>query len=250
MKVLNNKNLELYKSQIALQGFGLEGQYKLLKSKILIIGVGGLGSPAIMYLAAAGIGTIGIADNDTVEYSNIQRQIIHSTFDINKLKIKSAKDKIKKINPNIKVNTYKKRITSKNITKIIQNYDFVIDCTDNLPSKFLINDACVYSEKPFSHGGVSGFEGQTITYTPDNACYRCIFQSPPEEENTSSENAILGPVAGVIGCIQATEAIKFILNKKELLTNQLLVFDSINMSCRKISIKRNIKCSVCKTVIF
>ncbi len=236
-----------YSRNIILKEVGGEGQKKLLQSKVLIIGAGGLGSPILLYLAAAGIGTLGIIDSDLVDLSNLQRQIIHFTPDINKPKVESAKNKIEQLNPDVKIVTYNERLTSKNILEIIKDYDFIIDGTDNFPTKFLVNDACVMNNKPFSHAGILRFEGQTFTYTPGNMCYRCIFKEPPPKGvvPTCSEAGILGAVAGVIGTIQAVEALKYILNKGELLTNKLLTFNALTTQFREIKLKRNNNCILC-----
>ncbi len=236
-----------YSRNIILKEVGGEGQKKLLEAKVLVIGAGGLGSPILLYLAAAGVGTLGIVDSDVVDLSNLQRQIIHFTPDINKPKVDSAKAKIEQLNPDVKIITYNERLTSKNIKEIISNYDFIIDGTDNFPTKFLVNDACVMLKKAYSHAGILRFDGQTFTYTPGNMCYRCIFKEPPPKGvvPTCSEAGILGAVAGVIGSIQAVEALKYILNKDDLLTNRLLTFNALNSSFREIKLKKNENCIVC-----
>ncbi|MFA3783528.1 ThiF family adenylyltransferase [Melioribacteraceae bacterium 4301-Me] len=236
-----------YSRHIILKEVGGEGQKKLLESKILVIGAGGLGSPVLAYLAAAGIGTLGVVDSDVVDLSNLQRQIIHFTPDLDLPKVESAKNKIEQINPDVKVVAYNTRLTSNNIAEIINQYDFIIDGTDNFPTKFLINDACVMLRKPYSHAGILRFDGQTFTYTPGNMCYRCIFKEPPPKGAvpTCSEAGILGAVAGVIGSIQAVEALKFILNKGELLTNRLLTFNALSTKFREIKLRKNPNCAVC-----
>ncbi len=182
-----------------------------MNAKVLIIGAGGLGAPAALYLAAAGVGTIGIADADVVDLSNLQRQVIHSTADIGRPKVESARDSMLAINPEITVQTYYEYITSENIREIIRDYDFILDGTDNFPAKFLINDACVLEGKPFSHAGIIRFEGQLMTYVPGQGpCYRCVFKEPPPKDAvpTCREAGVIGAVAGVIGCLQAMEAVK------------------------------------------
>ena len=175
-----NEQLERYSRHIILKEVGAKGQKKLLNAKVLIIGAGGLGAPAAMYLAAAGVGTIGIADADEVDLSNLQRQIIHSTADIGKAKVQSAKETMEAINPDVTVKTYRTFVTSENINELIADYDFIIDGTDNFPAKFLINDACVMAKKPFSHAGIIRFKGQLMTYVPGQGpCYRCVFKNPP-----------------------------------------------------------------------
>ncbi|MCX4320047.1 MAG: HesA/MoeB/ThiF family protein, partial [Lachnospiraceae bacterium] len=238
-----------YARHIALKEVGEEGQERLLRGKVLLIGAGGLGSSAAMYLAAAGVGTIGIADGDTVEFSNLQRQIIHGTGDIGREKTESAKEKIHAINPEVTVRTYSMPVTEENICELILAYDFVIDATDNFPSKFLINDACVLGEKPFSHGGILGFGGQTMTYVPGKGpCYRCIFKNPPPKESvvTCKEVGIIGAMCGVIGSLQAMEAIKYFTGAGELLTGKLLSFNALKMEFHTAKFpKRDDSCPVC-----
>jgi len=245
------EQIERYSRHIILSEVGVEGQEKLLNSKVLIIGTGGLGAPAAMYLAAAGIGTIGLVDGDVVDLSNLQRQIIHQTKDVGKLKVESGRETINDLNPDVKVITYNEFATSENILKIIedQDYDFIIDGTDNFSAKFLINDACVLAKKPFSHAGIIRFQGQLTTYIPDNntPCYRCIFQSPPPSGvvPTCREAGVLGVMGGVIGTLQATEAIKYILGLGKTLAGYLLTYDAITMQFRKIKIGHSKKCGVC-----
>ncbi len=241
------KQLERYSRQIILQDVGGIGQEKLLNAKIFIVGAGGLGSPAALYLAAAGVGTIGIADPDKVELSNLQRQILHFTSDVNKNKVDSAKETLNSLNPDVKVVTFHEKVDSSNIKDLIKGYDFIIDGTDNFPVKFLINDACVMLKKPFSHAGVLRFNGQTLTYIPGKACYRCLFLEPPPPGSVPScrEAGILGAVVGILGTIQAAETLKFILDKGELLSDQLLVINALNMEIRKIKVKKNPDCPVC-----
>lgn len=236
-----------YSRQIILKEVGGIGQEKILKSKVLIIGAGGLGSPAALYLASAGVGTIGIIDGDNVDITNLQRQIIHFTKDIDIPKVESAKEKMLAINPYVNIITYKERINENNIKSIISDFDFIIDGTDNFPAKFLINDACVMNRKPFSHAGILRFDGQTMTYTPGDACYRCIFRElPPRGAVPScSEAGILGPVAGIIGSIQALEAIKYIIGKGNLLINKMLIINALDMNFRIVNIKKNKFCPVC-----
>ena len=247
---LTNEQLERYSRHIILNEIGGKGQKKLLQSKVLIIGAGGLGSPIALYLAAAGVGTIGIVDADVVDLSNLQRQIIHGMADLGHPKVDSAKASINAINPDVKVITYHEFINSKNIVDIIkdQDYDFIIDGTDNFPVKFLINDACVMLKKPFSHAGIIRFRGQTMTYVPGQGpCYRCVFETPPPKGAVPSckEAGVLGAMAGVIGCIQATEAVKYLLGVGDLLTGYLLTYDALKMEFRKIKISHNHKCPVC-----
>lgn len=247
----NEEQIERYSRHILLEEVGVEGQEKLLDSKILIIGTGGLGAPAAMYLAAAGIGTIGLVDGDEVDLSNLQRQIIHQTQDVGKLKVQSGKETINAINPDVKVITYNEFATSENIMDIIkdQDYDFILDGTDNFPAKFLINDACVLAKKPFSHAGIIRFQGQLTTYIPDNGtpCYRCIFQSPPPAGvvPTCREAGVIGAMGGIIGTLQAMEAIKYLLGLGETLAGYLLTYDALKMEFKKIKINHNKRCGVC-----
>jgi molybdopterin-synthase adenylyltransferase len=241
---LTDKQKQRYARNLVLPDFGEIGQEKLLNAKVLVIGAGGLGSPAIFYLASAGIGTIGIIDGDVVEISNLQRQILHFTDDINNIKVESAKEKIKKLNPDINIKTYNEIFNKTNADKILKDYDFVLDCTDNIESKFFINDACVANNKPFSHAGISEFEGQLITIIPgETACYRCIFHSEPK--GFIKKLGVPGFVPGVVGTIQATEAVKFILGIGTLLTNTILKYNSLTMDFRKIQVKRNVECCSC-----
>jgi molybdopterin/thiamine biosynthesis adenylyltransferase len=243
----NESQIERYSRHIILQDVGVEGQIKILEGRVLIVGAGGLGSPAALYLAAAGVGTIGLIDGDVVDMTNLQRQVIHFTPDVNKAKVLSAKEKINQLNPDVKVVTYRDLLTSDNIFDIIKDYDIILDGTDNFPTKFLINDACVLAGKPFSHGGILRFEGQTFTYTPGNACYRCIFSDPPPPNAvpTCSQAGVLGSIAGMLGTIQATEILKFFVGKGELLTNRMLIFDALKMNFRTVSFRHNKDCKVC-----
>lgn len=246
---LSNEQLERYARHIILKDVGVRGQKKLLESKVLIIGAGGLGSPAALYLAAAGIGTIGIADADDVDLSNLQRQVIHTTADIGKPKVDSAKETMEAINPDVNVVTYHEFLYSKNIAQIIKGYDFVLDGTDNFAAKFLINDACVMLGIPFCHAGIIRFEGQLMTWVPgaDVPCYRCVFHEPPPKDAvpTCKQAGVIGAMAGVIGCLQAMEAIKFITGAGELLTGHILVYNALENEFRKIRIPRDKHCAVC-----
>ncbi|MDF2925543.1 MAG: UBA/THIF-type binding protein [Paenibacillaceae bacterium] len=246
----SNEQLERYSRHIILKEVGVKGQRKLLNGKVLLVGTGGLGAPAAMFLAAAGVGTIGLVDFDAVELSNLQRQIIHLTPDVGKPKVQSGKETIQEMNPDIRVHTYQEWVNSSNILDIIkdQDYDFIIDGTDNFPAKFLINDACVLAGKPFSHAGIIRFQGQTMTYVPGQGpCYRCIFKDPPPPDAvpTCKQAGVLGVMGGIIGTIQATEAIKYILGIGDLLTGHLLTYDALSMSFRKIKLAHRSSCQVC-----
>jgi molybdopterin/thiamine biosynthesis adenylyltransferase len=245
---LTEDQIKRYGRHIILEEVGGKGQQKFLESKVLIIGAGGLGSPAGLYLAAAGVGTIGVIDADKVDLTNLQRQVIHHTDDVGTKKVVSAKNKMLAINPDITVKTYRHRAMAANIREIIREYDFVIDATDNFPAKFLINDACYFEKKPFSHAGILRFDGQLITVLPgETTCYRCIFGAPPPAGvvPSCSQAGVLGVLAGVIGSLQATEAIKYILGIGDLLTNQLLTYNALTMEFRKVSLKRNPRCPIC-----
>lgn len=244
---LTEEQIHRYSRHILLEDVGVEGQEKILNSKVLIIGTGGLGSPAAFYLAAAGVGTLGLVDADVVDLTNLQRQIIHATKDVGVPKVHSAKEKINALNPDVKVKTYHQMALASNILELIEEYDFVIDGTDNFAAKFLINDACVLGKKPYSHGGILRFDGQTMTYLPGETCYRCVFQAPPPANAvpSCSQAGVLGAIAGMLGTIQATEALKFITGTGVNLTNQLLTFDAKTMNFRKIKFKQNKNCPVC-----
>ncbi|WP_165041120.1 HesA/MoeB/ThiF family protein [Dysgonomonas sp. ZJ709] len=231
--------MDRYTRNILIEGFGEDGQQKLKQSKVLVVGAGGLGSPVLFYLAAAGVGTLGIIDYDVVDISNLQRQILHQTTDLGKNKIESAKEKLTALNPEVKVNTYGFKFTTDNAAEIIKEYDFVVDCCDNYTTKFLINDVCVKEQKPYSHGAVLALRGEIMTYIPGYADYRSVFDNPPEEGTvpTSAQIGILGSIAGVIGSIQATEAIKYLTGIGDLILNRILIFDGKTMNFHSLKIK-------------
>ncbi|MCK5196385.1 MAG: HesA/MoeB/ThiF family protein [Desulfobulbaceae bacterium] len=242
------EQLERYSRHILLQDVGVEGQEKLLQAKVLIVGAGGLGCPTALYLAAAGVGTIGIIDCDTVEISNLQRQIAHFTKDIGVSKVESAKEKMLAINPDLAIATYQLYLMASNIREIIRGYDFVIDGTDNFSTKFLINDACVMENIPLSHGGILRFDGQTMTIVPgESTCYRCYFKTPPPPDAvpTCSQAGVMGAIAGMLGTIQAAEALKFITGVGTLLTDTMLSFNAKTMDFRKIKLQKQADCPVC-----
>ena len=245
----SNEQLERYSRHMILKEIGVKGQRKLMDAKVLIIGAGGLGSPAALYLAAAGIGTIGIVDADVVDLSNLQRQVIHTTKDLGKEKVQSARETMEDINPDVKVVTYHEYVTSENILSLIEKYDFILDGTDNFPAKFLINDACVMAKKPYCHAGIIRFKGQLMTIVPgEGPCYRCVFKDPPPADAvpTCKQAGVIGAMAGVIGCLQALEAIKYITGTGELLVGNLLTFDALKMEFRKVRLpKRDCNCAVC-----
>lgn len=245
---LTEQQIERYSRHIILDKVSGTGQEKLLASKVLIVGAGGLGSPTAVYLAAAGVGTIGIVDGDKVDLTNLQRQIIHHTADIGIEKVVSAENKIRAINPEVQILTYNLWASSDNIGQIIKKFDFVIDGTDNFTAKFLVNDACYFGRKPFSHAGILQFDGQLITVLPgETTCYRCIFNAPPPRDAvpTCSQAGVLGVLAGVIGSLQATEAIKYLLGIGDLLTDTLLTYNALTMKFRKVQLNRNPDCPLC-----
>lgn len=248
MPIFSDKQLRRYQRHLSLREVGFKGQQKLLASKVLCVGAGGLGSPALYYLAAAGVGTIGIAEGDVVDDSNLQRQIVHFTDDVGRPKLASAREKLEKINPDVKIVAHEGFLTAENAVGIISQYDFVLDGTDNFPAKFLINDACVIAGKPFSHAGILRFEGQAMTVVPGKGrCYRCLFREPPPAAAVPScaEAGVLGAIAGVLGTLQATECLKYLLGKGDLLVDRLLIFDALAMRFREIKGRRDPECAVC-----
>lgn len=236
---LTEEEMERYRRQVILPDFGPEGQLKLLNSKILVIGAGGLGSPVLLYLAAAGVGTIGVIDGDVVDRTNLQRQVIHMTSDISRPKVESARERMLALNPNLNVATHAMFLTQENASEVISQYDFVIDATDSFDAKFLINDTCVALRKPYNHGAIYQYQGQTMTIVPGSACYRCLFDSMPEKGDVIGP---LGVVPGILGTIQATEAIKYITGIGQLLTNRLLTFDCLSMQLNTFSVLRRQDC--------
>ena len=245
---LSESQRERYSRQLVLPGFGDEGQQRLLAGKVLLIGAGGLGSAAGLYLAASGVGTIGVVDGDRVDLSNLQRQILHRTADLGRAKAASGTERMRAVNPDVKVLPHPVRFEAVNALALLQDYDFVIDATDNFPTKFLIADACHLAGKPYAHAGIRAYTGQTMTVLPGrSACYRCVFGGPPAPgtEPTGAQTGVLGAVPGVIGSIQATEAIKFLLGSGALLTDRLLVYDALNMTFRRVAVQRNPDCPLC-----
>ena len=250
--MINNKltkqELSRYSRHLVLPEVRIKGQEKIKQSKVLIVGAGGLGSPVALYLAAAGIGTIGIVDFDKVEENNLQRQIIHSTKDLGTKKTESAKNSINNLNPNVKVNLHNVKLDSKNALEIIKKYDVVIDGSDNFPTRYLVNDACVLLNKPDVYGSIFKFEGHVSVFNFDNGpCYRCLFPNPPPKGTipNCAEAGVLGVLPGIIGTIQATEALKIILSKGEVLSGRLLVYDALNMAFRELKLGKNKNCPIC-----
>jgi adenylyltransferase/sulfurtransferase len=249
-KMLNENQVSRYSKQIILNDIGIEGQQKLLDSKVLVVGSGGLGSPVLYYLAASGVGTIGIADFDRVGLSNLQRQILHFTEDVGRKKVDSAEEKLNKLNPDVKVIKYTFKLDDQNIEDIIREYDVVIDCTDNFTARYLISDCCYFLKKPLVEGAVVGFMGTLTTIIPDvSPCYRCLNQIPPQDGSVPScaDEGILGAIAGVIGTMQALEAIKVLLGIGEILSGRLLFLDGRSMKIDEISLNRNEGCELCGT---
>ncbi|MHC1742801.1 MAG: ThiF family adenylyltransferase [Syntrophobacteraceae bacterium] len=239
-----------YQRNIQLEGFGPEGQRKLRASRVLVIGLGGLGSPVLLYLAAAGIGTIGIVEEDPVDLSNLQRQLLYGEEDVGRSKIRSAADRIRRSYANVGLVLHEGRLTEQNGVEIISAYDFVIDATDNFESKFLVNDLCVRLGKPFSHAAVSGYYGQAMTVVPGTGpCYRCIFGEVPPEDAVRGpdEEGTLGTVPGVLGAVQATEAIKYLTGIGCLLIGRLFTWDALTSSAREVTLPAEPSCPVCRT---
>ncbi len=248
MSEFTDEQINRYSRHIILPEVGGKGQKKLLDSKVFLVGAGGLGSPAAFYLAAAGIGKIGISDNDDVDFSNLQRQILHSTKDVGRPKVQSAKETIADLNPDVEVVPYTERLNSENIIDIIKDYDVILDGSDNFPTRYLVNDACVMLGKPLSHGSIFRFDGQATTILPGQGpCYRCLYETPPPPDLVPScqEAGVLGVIAGIIGVIQATEVIKLVLGKGNILNGKLLLYDSLNMDFKKLNIQRNPACPMC-----
>ncbi len=239
-----------YGRHLSLPGFGLAGQHRLRDARVLLIGAGGLGSPAALYLAAAGVGTLGIVDDDEVDLSNLQRQLLHGTSDIGRPKLASARDRLAETNPHVRVESYETRLTSENALEILRGYDVVIDGTDNFPTRYLSNDACVLLGIPNVYGSVFRYEGQASVFaTADGPCYRCLFREPPPPGMvpTCAEGGVLGVLPGLVGVIQATEAIKLILGERGTLAGRLLLVDAWRMSFREIALRRDPTCPACGT---
>ncbi len=245
--IFSPSQMARYARHFDLAGVGFKGQMKLRAAKVLVVGAGGLGSPALYYLAAAGVGTIGVADGDAVDLSNLQRQIAHFTADVGKRKTASAAEKIRAINPDMNVIEHPFYLDASNIAGVIEGYDFVIEGCDNFATKFLVNDACVLAKKPFSHAGMLRFEGQTFTYVPGHRCYRCLFRAPPPPGSVPNcaDAGILGMLPGTLGSIQATEAVKWILGLGELLVDRLLIYDARSLRFREIRGARDPGCPLC-----
>jgi len=245
---LSQEEINRYSRHLILPQVGLEGQLKLKNAKVLVVGTGALGSPVLLYLSAAGVGTIGLIDFDTLDLSNLQRQIIHSTNFIEKSKISSANNRIKSINPNINTIAINEKLTSQNALDIIKSFDIVVDGTDNFQTRYLINDACVILNKPFVYGAIFRFEGQASVFNSNkSACYRCLFPQPPKAGQvlSCSEAGVLGVLPGIVGTIQANETIKLILGIGDSLKNRLLSLNALKMDFKEYKVQKDINCPVC-----
>jgi molybdopterin/thiamine biosynthesis adenylyltransferase len=241
---LTHASDDRYARQLALPEIGPAGQRRLAAGRVLVVGAGGLGSPAAFYLAAAGVGTLGIVDGDCVETSNLQRQILHATADIGRPKALSAAETLRALNPDIDVRPMNMRLTRENGAATLAGFDFVLDATDNFDTKFLIADLCHAAGRPYSHAGIARFYGQTFTVLPGcSACYRCVFEAPPEP--TGPPQGPLGAVPGVIGSVQATEAIKFLLGAGTLLTDRIFIYDAWRLTARCVRVARRPDCPLC-----
>ena len=245
---LSHEEVKRYSRHLIMPEVGMEGQKKLKQGSVLCVGAGGLGSPLAFYLAAAGVGRMGIVDFDVVDFSNLQRQILHTTQDVGRPKLESAREKLEALNPNVRVETHETRLTSDNALELFESYDIIADGTDNFPTRYLVNDACVLTGKPNVYGSIFRFEGQASVFaTSDGPCYRCLYPEPPPPGLVPScaEGGVLGILPGLVGLIQATEVIKLILGKGESLAGRLLLFDALGMKFRELKLRKNPKCPVC-----
>src|SRR5712671_4337245 len=245
---LSNDEILRYSRHLIMPEVGMEGQLKLKAAKVLCIGAGGLGSPLALYLGAAGVGTLGIVDFDVVDYTNLQRQIIHSTADVGRPKLDSAAEKLKAMNPFLNIKKFNTRLSSDNALELFKEFDIICDGTDNFPTRYLVNDACVLTGKPNVYGSIFRFEGQaSIFATKEGPCYRCLYPEPPPPGLVPScaEGGVLGVLPGVIGCIQATETIKLIIGAGEPLIGRFLIFDALRMKFRELKLKKDPDCPVC-----
>jgi adenylyltransferase/sulfurtransferase len=250
---LDPTQLDRYSRHIIMDEVGPEGQQSLLDAAVLVIGAGGLGSPVVQYLAAAGVGTLGIADDDEVELSNLQRQIIHGNDDVGRPKVESAADFVADLNPDVDVRTHETRVEPDTVAGLLSDYDFVVDATDNFRTRYLVNDACTLSGTPFSHGAIYKFEGQVTTFTTEGPCYRCLFPEAPPKGMVAdcASTGVLGVLPGTVGCIQATETVKYLLGEVEaldageLLDGRMVFYDAMAMSFEEVEFRRNPECPVC-----
>src|SRR5262245_13989984 len=245
---LSQNEVARYSRHLIMPEVGVEGQKRLKAASILLIGAGGLGSPLGLYLAAAGVGRLGLVDFDVVDFSNLQRQVLHGTPDVGRPKLQSAKDRLQAINPEVRIDTYETRLTSANALQLFEGYDVIIDGTDNFPTRYLVNDACVLLKKPNVYGSIFRFDGQASVFYPGQGpCYRCLYPEPPPpgEVPSCAEGGVLGILPGLIGCIQATEAVKLLIGQGSPLVGRLLLYDALQMSFREFKVRRNPKCPVC-----
>jgi sulfur-carrier protein adenylyltransferase/sulfurtransferase len=248
LPMLSNEEVARYSRHLIMPEVGMTGQRKLKASSVLMIGTGGLGAPLGMYLAAAGVGRLGLVDFDVVDASNLQRQIIHGTKDVGRPKIASARDRIQDINPHVEIETHETRLTSENALRLFVNYDVIVDGTDNFPTRYLVNDACVLTRKPNVYGSIFRFEGQASVFWAERGpCYRCLYPEPPPPGLVPScaEGGVLGVLPGIIGAIQANEAIKILLGAPDIMVNRLLLFDAWRMRFRELKLRKNPECPVC-----
>src|SRR2546423_2376641 len=250
LPTLSNGEVKRYSRHLIMPEVGVDGQRKVKAAKVLCIGAGGLGSPVAMYLAAAGVGTIGLVDFDVVDFSNLQRQILHSTPDVGKPKLQSAKEKLQALNPEIEIRTHEVALSSQNALQLFEPYDIIVDGTDNFPTRYLVNDACVILGKPNAYGSIFRFEGQASVFaTKDGPCYRCLYPEPPPPGLVPScaEGGVLGVLPGVVGTIQAMETLKLILGVGEPLIGRFLIFDALRMRFRELKLRKDPDCPVCGT---
>ncbi|MDS0297825.1 molybdopterin-synthase adenylyltransferase MoeB [Halogeometricum sp. S1BR25-6] len=243
---LDATQLDRYSRHIIMDEVGPPGQERLLDASVLVVGAGGLGSPAIEYLAAAGVGHLGLVDDDAVERSNLQRQVVHGDGDVGRPKVDSAADYVRGLNPDVDVDTYEARLRKENVG-ILGDYDVVVDASDNFPTRFLVNDFCRIRDIPVAHGAIYRFEGQATTLVPDGPCYRCLFPEAPEPGTVPdcATTGVLGVLPGTLGCIQATEAVKLVLGEGEPLAGRLLFYDAMEMTFETVPYRRNPDCPVC-----
>src|SRR5438046_38696 len=247
---LSNEEILRYSRHLLMAEVGMEGQQKLEAAKVLCIGTGGLGSPLALYLTAAGVGTLGLVDFDVVDYTNLQRQIIHSTPDVGRPKLESAEEKLRALNPYVDIRKFETRLTSANALEIFREFDVVADGTDNFPTRYLVNDACVLTGKPNVYGSIFRFEGQASVFaTKDGPCYRCLYPEPPPPGLVPScaEGGVLGVLPGMIGIIQATETVKLIMGIGEPLIGRFLIYDALRMRFRELKLRKDPDCPVCGT---
>ncbi|HXZ42600.1 MAG TPA: molybdopterin-synthase adenylyltransferase MoeB [Terriglobales bacterium] len=247
---LNNDEILRYSRHLIMPEVGMEGQQKLKAARVLCVGAGGLGSPLALYLGAAGVGTLGIVDFDVVDYTNLQRQIIHSTADVGRKKLDSASEKLKAINPFLNIRAFETKLTSENALDLFREFDIIADGTDNFPTRYLVNDACVLTGKPNVYGSIFRFEGQASVFaTEEGPCYRCLYPEPPPPGLVPScaEGGVLGILPGLVGVIQATEVIKLILGKGDPLIGRLLLVDALGMKFRELKLRKNPDCPACGT---